>query len=72
MSPNRCNYCGSTNLRADRALAGRIICNECGIPAGTKTSRFAPVYNRRIDKTINFNMLLLMIFILVIIFVIYL
>ncbi len=25
-----CNRCGSLNIRADRALAGRLVCNQCG------------------------------------------
>ena len=28
----RCTYCGGNNLRADRALAGRLVCGECGRP----------------------------------------
>ena len=38
MIPNKCLYCGSTNLRADRALSGRIICTSCGSPYGVKKS----------------------------------
>ena len=31
---NKCLVCGSSNLRADRALSGRLVCNACGTPAG--------------------------------------
>ncbi len=32
MRNNSCSRCGSLNLIADRALAGRIICANCGTP----------------------------------------
>ena len=34
MIANKCLVCGSSNLRADRALSGRLVCNSCGIPYG--------------------------------------
>ena len=34
MSKNKCLVCGSPNLRADRALSGRLVCNSCGTPFG--------------------------------------
>ena len=36
MAPNKCLFCGSFNLRADRALSGRLVCNSCGNPYGVK------------------------------------
>ena len=33
---NKCLYCGSHNLRADRALSGRLVCTSCGNPYGVK------------------------------------
>ena len=33
---NKCLYCGSYNLRADRALSGRLVCTSCGNPYGVK------------------------------------
>ena len=35
---NKCLVCGSSNLRADRALSGRLVCNACGTPAGVSRS----------------------------------
>ena len=32
MNYKSCFYCGGTNLRADRSLAGKIICSDCGRP----------------------------------------
>tara|TARA_B100001996_G_scaffold345253_1_gene301502 strand:+ start:397 stop:612 length:216 start_codon:yes stop_codon:yes gene_type:complete len=36
MISNKCLFCGSTNLRADRALSGRLICTSCGTPYGVR------------------------------------
>tara|TARA_B100000700_G_C14304402_1_gene516350 strand:+ start:314 stop:526 length:213 start_codon:yes stop_codon:yes gene_type:complete len=33
---NKCYVCGSSDLRADRALAGRLVCTSCGNPYGIK------------------------------------
>ena len=33
---NKCLYCGSYKLRADRALSGRLVCTSCGNPYGVK------------------------------------
>ncbi len=30
----KCLVCGSSNMRADRALSGRLVCNSCGTPFG--------------------------------------
>jgi len=45
MKGNICFVCGSSNLRADRALSGRLICNSCGTPFGV---------GRRRNKKINY------------------
>ena len=36
MIANKCLFCGSSNLRADRALSGRLVCNSCGKPYGVR------------------------------------
>ena len=36
MIANKCLVCGSSNLRADRALSGRLVCNSCGTPFGVR------------------------------------
>ena len=36
MIKNKCLVCGSFNLRADRALSGRLICTSCGNPYGVR------------------------------------
>ncbi len=47
MIGNKCLVCGSSNLRADRALSGRLVCNSCGTPFG--------VGRRAKSKTSNYN-----------------
>ena len=49
MINNKCYYCGSTNLRADRALAGKIICANCGRPYITRNNII------RLNKSSFFN-----------------
>ena len=34
MSNRCCPRCGSTSLRADRSLGGRIVCTNCGASVG--------------------------------------
>ena len=68
---NKCLVCGSTNLRADRALSGRLICTSCGNPYGVKKIRINKLtklnpffYNNR---PLLFLFILIFAFILVII-----
>ncbi len=48
MSSNTCLVCGSSNLRADRALSGRLVCNSCGSPFGVRRrgNRKKRIYNK--------------------------
>ena len=34
-----CQNCGSRRFRADRSMAGRLVCQSCGLAAGTRSSR---------------------------------
>tara|TARA_B100000700_G_C14560215_1_gene630720 strand:- start:59 stop:274 length:216 start_codon:yes stop_codon:yes gene_type:complete len=36
MALKKCLVCGSSNLIADRALSGRLICSSCGRPYGVR------------------------------------
>ena len=67
----KCLVCGSFNMRADRALSGRLVCNSCGTPFGV---------GRRGKKKINnfntfslnkkyFFFLLLLIFVFIIVII---
>ena len=42
-----CQNCGSRRFRADRALAGRLICQSCGLAAGSRPSRSRSDQRRR-------------------------
>ena len=46
MIASKCLVCGSSSIRADRALSGRLVCNSCGTPLGV---------GRRGGKIINFS-----------------
>ncbi|MAV10769.1 MAG: transcriptional regulator [Synechococcus sp. MED850] len=39
MSPTICLNCGSRAFRADRALAGRLVCQRCGLAAGSRPAK---------------------------------
>ena len=39
MSRSICRNCGSDSFRADRALAGRLVCTKCGTPMGDFDNR---------------------------------
>lgn len=34
-----CPHCGSWSVKADRSLAGRLVCGRCGRPLGTGPAR---------------------------------
>lgn len=36
-----CPHCGSWAIRADRSLAGRLVCGRCGEPLGLRAARSA-------------------------------
>ena len=66
MSKNKCLYCGSFSLRADRALSGRLICTNCGNPYGfRKVTRNQSIKNFRFKNTRKY----LFIFILMLVFI---
>ena len=71
MLANKCLFCGSSNLRADRALSGRLVCTSCGNPYGVrkvvrnKINNLNPLYSS--NKNWLFVLILLFVFILVII-----
>jgi hypothetical protein len=42
-----CPHCGSWSVKADRSLAGRLVCGRCGRPLGVKDSRRAAQPGKR-------------------------
>ena len=71
MIKNRCLVCGSFNLRADRALSGRLICTSCGNPYGVRKVSGNKVNNINLSsiktKTIFYFFLVVFVFILIVI-----
>ena len=71
MIANKCLVCGSSNLRADRALSGRLVCNSCGTPfgVGRRVNNKNSIYNKFSlnNKYLLFTCILILAFILVII-----
>jgi len=71
MIGNKCLVCGSSNLRADRALSGRLVCNLCGSPfgVGRRVKNKTSIYNKFSlnNKQILFICILILAFIFVII-----
>ena len=71
MKRNICFVCGSSNLRADRALSGRLVCNSCGTPVGVirRANKKMSFYNKfpLNNKKFIFILILIFAFILVII-----
>ena len=71
MISNKCLVCGSSNLKADRALSGRLVCTSCGNPYGVrkvvrnKLNNFNPFSSTK--KHWLFISILLFAFVLVII-----
>ena len=67
MIKNKCLVCGSFDLRADRALSGRLICNSCGNPYGVRrVGRNNPI---RINNSLFKIDKLFFIFVLIIVFI---
>tara|TARA_Y100001968_G_C19127550_1_gene605009 strand:+ start:396 stop:611 length:216 start_codon:yes stop_codon:yes gene_type:complete len=71
MRKNKCLVCGSSNLRADRALSGRLVCNSCGTPFGVsrKLKNKSSIYNKFLlnNKYFLFICILILAFTLVVI-----
>ena len=67
-----CLVCGSSNMRADRALSGRLVCNSCGTPFGNgrrfrNKSNILNNFSRNNNKYFLFGCLLILAFILIVI-----
>tara|TARA_Y100001968_G_scaffold153788_1_gene140527 strand:+ start:900 stop:1115 length:216 start_codon:yes stop_codon:yes gene_type:complete len=71
MIANKCLVCGSSNLRADRALSGRLVCNSCGTPfgMGRRVNNKTGIYNKYSlnNKYILFLCIFIFAFVLVVI-----
>ena len=65
MNSSQCNICGSSQFRADRALAGKLICTKCGSPVGSRRNRLHQNNVARSSKRINQNVILFIIMIII-------
>ena len=70
MSAKKCLVCGSTSLRADRALSGRLVCNSCGTPLGVRKGRKKKMYNSYDFSSTKKYILFLILFIFVLLLVV--
>ena len=70
MTRIKCLFCGSTNLIADRALSGRLICNSCGNPYGARKVGRIKINKHNSFSFNNKNWLFLLILIVSIIIVV--
>ena len=66
----KCLVCGSSNLRADRALSGRLVCTSCGNLYGVRKTGKNKSNNLNIFLFNKRNLLLLSILIFTLIIVI--
>ena len=55
-----CQNCGSRRFRADRALAGRLVCQTCGMAAGSRPTRRAGNSRVRTRRTNRWGWFLLL------------
>ena len=65
MIKNRCSYCRSINFRADRALAGKLICMDCGKPLN-KQKFYSSGKNIKVINVYKFTFLFIMTFLIII------
>tara|TARA_B100000579_G_scaffold190715_1_gene155767 strand:- start:592 stop:807 length:216 start_codon:yes stop_codon:yes gene_type:complete len=70
MIANKCLVCGSSNMRADRSLSGRLVCNSCGTPFGVRSLGNKKINNLKILSINNKYLLFICIFMIAFILVI--
>ena len=62
-----CQNCGSRRFRADRSMAGRLICQNCGLAAGSRAVRFTTRSKRRSNAKRWLVILLIAVIVLVVV-----
>ena len=65
MKNSSCNFCGSSRLKADRALSGRIICMDCGRPIGLNSYSGRNTKSNKNDKAIVFVLILVSVILII-------
>ena len=66
MATTVCQNCGSRRFRADRALAGRLICMDCGMAAGTRPSRRSGAKKKAASGTNRWGWFLLLLIVVMV------
>ena len=65
MIQRSCSRCGSLSLRADRSLAGRLVCRECGTPIDINPkSIFRPSGNKNFFRRKKYLIIVLVVIII--------
>ena len=67
MAVTVCQNCGSRRFRADRSMAGRLVCQNCGLAAGSRAARSTPRSGRRSNGKLWLVLLLLAVVVLVVV-----
>ena len=62
-----CQNCGSRRFRADRSMAGRLVCQNCGLAAGSRAVRSTPRTSRRNNTKRWLVILLIAVIVLVVV-----
>ncbi|MBA4736392.1 MAG: transcriptional regulator [Synechococcus sp.] len=69
MAVTVCQNCGSRRFLADRSMAGRLVCQNCGLAAGSRAGRSAPGSSRRSTGTKKRWLVILLIAVIVLVVV---
>ena len=62
-----CQNCGSRRFRADRSMAGRLVCQNCGLAAGSRAVGSVSRSKGRSNKKLWLLILLVAVIVLVVI-----
>ena len=65
----KCPRCAGTLFRADRALAGKLICKGCGLPFNLKngrSNRGGPLNSYRSNRNIYFAILVIFLILIIV------
>ena len=69
MDSKFCNRCGGKNLIADRALAGRLVCRDCGTPQSNRSIQMKYQVRNKFNLRSNRLLIISLIFLLSLIIV---
>ncbi|MDA9740207.1 transcriptional regulator [Synechococcus sp. AH-736-M20] len=67
MAVTVCQNCGSRRFRSDRSMGGRLVCQDCGTPAGSRAIGATPRSSRRNNGKLWLVILLIAVIVLVVV-----